>query len=133
MDKAVATALEAVADVGNAHGDELALSGHREAAAAQTAGPFDAGDCVRADASPEARAKLRPSFGIEDGTVTAGNASPPTDGAAALLLVDKEGLRTTGREPLARRGGGVGVAVPRIGVGQGLALVLERQGTQETP
>ncbi|MGW3561307.1 thiolase family protein, partial [Streptomyces sp. NPDC000963] len=38
----------------------------------------------------------------EGGTVTAGNSSPLNDGAAALLLVDEEGLRETGREPLAR-------------------------------
>jgi acetyl-CoA acyltransferase len=47
-------------------------------------------------------AKLKPSFRKTDGTVTAGNASPLNDGAAALLLVDEEGLRATGREPLAR-------------------------------
>ncbi len=47
-------------------------------------------------------AKLRPSFRPENGTVTAGNASPLNDGAAALLLVDEEGLKATGRQPLAR-------------------------------
>jgi acetyl-CoA acyltransferase len=49
-------------------------------------------------------AKLKPSFRTEDGTVTAGNASPLNDGAAALLLADEEGLKATGREPLARVG-----------------------------
>ncbi|MCX4766367.1 thiolase family protein [Streptomyces sp. NBC_01275] len=103
--------------------DEFALHSHRKAAAAQQAGLFDAelaplslprrkGDpvvfaadeCVRPDASLEAMAKLKPSFRTEaeGGTVTAGNASPLNDGAAALLLVDEEGLRATGREPLAR-------------------------------
>jgi acetyl-CoA acyltransferase len=47
-------------------------------------------------------AKLKPSFRKENGTVTPGNASPLNDGAAALLLVDEEGLKATGREPLAR-------------------------------
>jgi acetyl-CoA acyltransferase len=47
-------------------------------------------------------AKLKPSFRPSDGTVTPGNASPLNDGAAALLLVDEDGLRATGREPLAR-------------------------------
>lgn len=47
-------------------------------------------------------ARLKPSFRTENGTVTAGNASPLNDGAAALLLTDEEGLRATGREPLAR-------------------------------
>ncbi|MGN9757662.1 thiolase family protein [Streptomyces sp. SD31] len=101
--------------------DEFALASHQKAARAQQAGLFDAelapvpipqrkGDpvlfaadeSVRADASLAAMAKLKPSFRTLEGTVTAGNASPLNDGAAALLLVDEEGLRATGREPLAR-------------------------------
>ncbi|MFF9040656.1 thiolase family protein [Streptomyces sp. NPDC014892] len=101
--------------------DEFALSSHRKAAAARAAGAFDdeiapvalpqrkgdpvvfgADECVRADASLAAMAKLKPSFRPDGGTVTAGNASPLNDGAAALLLVDEEGLAATGREPLAR-------------------------------
>ncbi|MFD9194355.1 thiolase family protein [Streptomyces phaeochromogenes] len=101
--------------------DEYALGSHRKAARAQADGLFDAelapvpvpqrkGDplafgadeCVRASTSLDAMARLKPSFRTENGTVTAGNASPLNDGAAALLLVDEEGLRATGREPLAR-------------------------------
>ncbi|MFD0054583.1 thiolase family protein [Streptomyces sp. NPDC127168] len=101
--------------------DEYALASHHKAARAQADGLFDAelapvpverrkGDpvdfaadeCVRPTASLEAMAKLRPSFRKTDGTVTAGNASPLNDGAAALLLTDAEGLKATGREPLAR-------------------------------
>ncbi|MCX4987309.1 MULTISPECIES: thiolase family protein [unclassified Streptomyces] len=101
--------------------DEFALASHRKAARAREEGLFDAeiaplslpwrkGDqvvfgadeCVRADASLDAMARLKPSFRTEGGTVTAGNASPLNDGAAALLLVDAEGLEATGREPLAR-------------------------------
>ncbi|MGW7255504.1 thiolase family protein [Streptomyces sp. NPDC054834] len=76
---------------------------------------FDADECVRPDASLAAMAKLKPSFRQASearwgsprpeaggGTVTAGNASPLNDGAAALLLTDEEGLKATGREPLAR-------------------------------
>jgi acetyl-CoA acyltransferase len=76
---------------------------------------FAADESVRADASLAAMAKLKPSFRKASearwgsprpeaggGTVTAGNASPLNDGAAALLLVDEEGLKATGREPLAR-------------------------------
>ncbi|MFE5917432.1 thiolase family protein [Streptomyces sp. NPDC056468] len=76
---------------------------------------FGADECVRPDASLAAMAKLKPSFRTASeaswgsprpkaggGTVTAGNASPLNDGAAALLLVDEAGLRATGREPLAR-------------------------------
>ncbi|MGW7047613.1 thiolase family protein [Streptomyces avermitilis] len=101
--------------------DEFALRSHQKAAAAQAAGLLDAeiapvsvpqrkGDpvvfgtdeCVRPSASLDAMAGLKPSFRTENGTVTAGNASPLNDGAAALLLVDEEGLKATGREPLAR-------------------------------
>ncbi|MFF8097401.1 thiolase family protein [Streptomyces sp. NPDC016675] len=113
--------------------DEYALASHRKAARAQAAGLFDAelapvpvprrkgetvefaaDECVRPDASLEAMAKLRPSFRTADGTVTAGNASPLNDGAAALLLVDDDGLRATGREPLARiRATGVSATDPQ--------------------
>ncbi|MCI3270872.1 thiolase family protein [Streptomyces cylindrosporus] len=101
--------------------DEFALASHQKAARAQQQGLFDAelvpvsipqrkgepvvlaaDESVRADASLAAMAKLKPSFRKENGTVTAGNASPLNDGAAALLLVDEEGLKAVGREPLAR-------------------------------
>ncbi|MGW2706838.1 thiolase family protein [Streptomyces sp. NPDC001340] len=101
--------------------DEYALHSHQKAATAQQQGLFDAestpvpvpkrkGDpvdfaadeCVRPDASPAAMAKLKPSFRSQSGTVTAGNASPLSDGAAALLLTGEEGLKAIGREPLAR-------------------------------
>ncbi|MER5939194.1 acetyl-CoA C-acyltransferase [Streptomyces sp. NPDC001928] len=107
--------------IGREQQDEYALASHHKAAAAQQAGLFDAelapvsipqrkGDpvvlaadeSVRPDASLAAMARLKPSFRTENGTVTAGNASPLNDGAAALLLTDEEGLRATGREPLAR-------------------------------
>ncbi|MGW1916002.1 thiolase family protein [Streptomyces sp. NPDC002076] len=101
--------------------DEFALASHRKAAAAQEQGLFSAelapvpvpqrkgepvsfaaDECVRPDASLTAMAKLKPSFRTDTGSVTAGNASPLNDGAAALLLTDEEGLKATGREPLAR-------------------------------
>jgi acetyl-CoA acyltransferase len=101
--------------------DAFALASHHKAATAQHQGLFDAelvsvpvpqrkGDphlftadeSVRPDASLTAMAALKPSFRTDNGTVTAGNASPLNDGAAALLLADEEGLKATGREPLAR-------------------------------
>ncbi|MEU6200809.1 thiolase family protein [Streptomyces sp. NPDC047061] len=101
--------------------DEFALASHQKAAAAQDQGlfdaelapvsvpqrkgdpvPFAADECVRPDASLTAMARLKPSFRTEGGTVTAANASPLNDGAAALLLTDEEGLKAVGREPLAR-------------------------------
>ncbi|CAM5414524.1 thiolase family protein [Streptomyces chartreusis] len=115
---------ELIADkhkIGREQQDEYALASHHKAAKAQQTGLFDAelapvsipqrkGDpvvlaadeCVRPDASLSAMARLKPSFREENGTVTAGNASPLNDGAAALLLTDEEGLEATGREPLAR-------------------------------
>lgn len=115
---------ELIADkhkIGREQQDEYALASHLKAAKAQQAGLFDAelapvsipqrkgepvefaaDECVRPDASLSAMARLKPSFRKENGTVTAGNASPLNDGAAALLLTDEEGLEATGREPLAR-------------------------------
>ncbi|GHB23996.1 thiolase family protein [Streptomyces chryseus] len=93
--------------------DAFALASHQKAAKAWADGlydgevvPYDGVDltrdeCVREGSTPEALARLKPVF-RKDGSVTAGNASPLNDGAAALLLVDDEGLRATGREPLAR-------------------------------
>ncbi|MBB0244982.1 acetyl-CoA C-acyltransferase [Streptomyces alkaliphilus] len=59
-------------------------------------------ETIREGGTPEGMAKLEPAFRPEGGTVTAGNSSPLNDGAAALLLADEEGVRATGREPLAR-------------------------------
>jgi len=84
--------------------DRFALASHRKAAAAAREGRFaaeivpveiprkgqpplilDADESVRPDTSIEALAALRPAF-KDDGTVTAGNAPPVNDGAAALVL-----------------------------------------------
>ena len=93
--------------------DAFALRSHRQAAAAWDTGKYarevvpvdgidlDRDECIRPDASLEALARLRPAF-RPNGTVTAGNASPLNDGAAAVLLGDAEGARRAGRQPLAR-------------------------------
>ena len=94
--------------------DAFALASHRKAAAAWDAGRF-AGEvvavpggalatdeCVRRDTSLEALAGLRPVFREDGGTVTAGNASPLADGAAALLLAREDAVAGSGRRPLAR-------------------------------
>jgi len=88
--------------------DEVALASHRNAVAArdrlareivalagveQDTGP-------RPDTSLEKLATLTPAFGA-DGTITAGNASPVTDGASAVLLMSEARAREEGREPLA--------------------------------
>ncbi|QLH21650.1 thiolase family protein [Streptomyces sp. Rer75] len=97
--------------------DAFALASHEKAARAWKDGAYDAevlpypdtdllrDETIRDTTSMESLAKLKPAFRPQDtGTVTAGNSSPLNDGAAALLLVDDEGLEATGREPLARIG-----------------------------
>jgi acetyl-CoA acetyltransferase family protein len=94
--------------------DAFAVSSHEKAARAWKDGLY-AGEVVpvegvdlardetiRDNTSTESLAKLKTVFRKDGGTVTAGNASPLNDGAAALLIVDEEGLKATGREPLAR-------------------------------
>jgi acetyl-CoA C-acetyltransferase len=80
--------------------DELAVASHRHLAAAYESG-FEA-DLVtpylglardqnlRPDSSTEKLAKLRPVFGGENGTMTAGNSTPLSDGASAVLLASEE-------------------------------------------
>ncbi|MFI1466343.1 thiolase family protein [Streptomyces wuyuanensis] len=101
--------------IGRDEQDAFALASHRNAARAWSEGLYDGevvpvdgvdltrDECIRDSTSTEALAELRPVF-RKDGTVTAGNSSPLNDGAAALLLVDEDGLRATDREPLARIG-----------------------------
>lgn len=82
--------------------DEIALASHNNAVAAQDDGFFDdllisyAGanrDAFpRADTSMQALGKLGPAFDRENGTLTAGNSSPLTDGAAGVWLSTEDGL-----------------------------------------
>jgi len=88
--------------------DEIALASHRRAVHARSrlaaeiyplAGvERDTGP--REETSPEALAALDPAFDPE-GTLTAGNSSPVTDGASAVLLMSEERARSEGLEPLA--------------------------------
>jgi acetyl-CoA acetyltransferase family protein len=93
--------------------DEFALASHQKADAAWNAGRYDAevvelpgvplnrDEGIRSDTSLAALGALKPAF-RPDGTVTAGNASPLNDGAAALLIGDRAGAERAGRQPLAR-------------------------------
>ena len=108
--------------------DAFALESHRRAAAAQDAGKFadeivplavaleeldergrkarrevtfDKDEGVRRDTSEEGLAKLRPAFHAK-GTITAGNASQMSDGAAAVVVMSGERARELGLRPLAR-------------------------------
>src|SRR5437870_8107708 len=88
--------------------DEIALASHRNAVAARErlarevvpleGVEHDTGP--RSDTSLEKLTALKPAF-AEDGTITAGNASPVTDGASAVLLMSEERASAEGREPLA--------------------------------
>jgi acetyl-CoA acyltransferase len=62
---------------------------------------FARDELVRADTTAEGLAKLKPAFKT-NGTVTAGNASPYSDGAAAVLLMRRDRADALGLEPLAR-------------------------------
>jgi acetyl-CoA C-acetyltransferase len=61
---------------------------------------FDRDEGIRPDTTLEGLARLRPSF-TSDGTVTAGNASQISDGAAALTIASAEAAERLGLEPLA--------------------------------
>jgi len=97
--------------------DEVAFQSHRRAAAAWDAGRFDdevmhlavppryqavsaRDNIVRGDTTLEALAQLRPVFDRRYGTITAGNASPLTDGAAAVIVMAEEKARALGLTPL---------------------------------
>ena len=107
-------------NVGRAAQDEYAFNSHRKAAEAEASGRFKSeilpvpipqkkGDpivvardeSVRADTSVAALASLKPAF-KKDGTVTAGNAPPVNDGAAALVVMSAARAAQLGRTPLAR-------------------------------
>ncbi len=85
----------------------------------------------RPDTTLEVLAKLKPVFS-EDGTVTAGNSSGITDGAASLVLMSESRTKTEGREPLARvvaaASAGVDPAYMGIGVVPAVRKVLEKTG-----
>ncbi|MDX2005256.1 MAG: thiolase family protein [Meiothermus sp.] len=121
---------ERVADrwgVSRADQDAWALGSHQKALKAQAEGGFDGqivpipvkkvswkgskrtveeshfakDELPRANTSADGLAKLRPAF-KEGGTVTAGNASPYSDGAAALLMMSADKAAELGLKPIAR-------------------------------
>ena len=79
---------------------------------------FEVDEGPRADTTIEALAKLKPAFDAK-GTVTAGNASQMSDGAAAAVVVSEKALKALGVEPLARFLGFAvaGVAPEIMGIG----------------
>jgi acetyl-CoA acyltransferase len=79
---------------------------------------FDTDEGPRRDTSLEALSKLKPAFHVS-GTVTAGNSSQMSDGAAALLVTSAVFAKEHGLQPLARFAGfaTAGVAPERFGIG----------------
>jgi acetyl-CoA acyltransferase len=97
--------------------DKFALQSHLRASAATESGRFkdevmtvvvppsydnvvESDNLIRADATLEGMAKLKPVFDRKYGTITAGNASPLTDGAAAVLLMSEEKAKALGLKPI---------------------------------
>lgn len=107
--------------------DEFALTSHQKAAAAWDAGafgdeivpvpvrvdtrrgtqissvtlPFGHDELIRRDTSLESLARLKPAF-LQGGSVTPGNSSPISDGAAALVLLSEQKANELGVQPLGR-------------------------------
>jgi len=98
--------------------DQFALRSHRLAAAGTQDGRLTAeimpyyvppryadialsDNGIRSDSTPEQLAALKPVFDRKYGTVTAGNSSPLTDGAAAVILMSEERARALGYTPIA--------------------------------
>jgi acetyl-CoA acyltransferase len=130
--------------------DEFAFGSHQKAASAWKAGKFERevvrfeargldgrpvtlqqDECVRADTTLEKLSELKPAF-LEGGTVTAGNSSPITDGAAFMLVMEEGLAKSLGLKARARIIGGAvaGVEPERMGIGPVPAVkkVLDRFG-----
>jgi acetyl-CoA acyltransferase len=86
---------------------------------------FSQDEGVRPDTNVQSLAKLRPAFSVT-GSVTAGNASQTSDGAAALMIMDREKAESLGLKPLAKfRSFAVGGVPPEImGVGPVVAVPM---------
>jgi acetyl-CoA acyltransferase len=129
--------------------DQFALRSHQNALRAQAEGKFDdeivpvdveatvmdngkprhlkstfkKDEGPRADTSLEALAKLKPVFQVE-GTVTAGNSSQTSDGAAAAIVMSEKKARQLGLKPMARFAGFAVAGVPPeiMGIGPVVAI-----------
>jgi acetyl-CoA C-acetyltransferase len=129
--------------------DAFALQSQQKAAAAREAGRFareifavtipgkkgdtlfDSDEYIKADASAEGLAKLKPAF-KKDGTVTAGNASGINDGAAAMVLASESAAKA--HRPIARILGfaqaGVDPAVMGLGPVPAIQKLLAKTGVK---
>lgn len=143
-------------DVSREDMDQFAYNSHMKAAKAQEDGFFDQeivplevttktldgtstvtfqkDELVRADTTLEALAKLRPAFS-PDGSVTAGNSSPLSDGAAAVVVMSSEKAEEYGVQPWMRFVGyavaGVDPEIMGIAPIKAVPKVLERYGIKQ--
>ena len=112
--------------------DELAAASHRNLAAAYERGwqddlltPYlglERDENLRPDSSVEKLAKLKPVFGGESGTMTAGNSTPLSDGAALVLLASEEWAEERGLPVLAYLTHAQTAAVNYVNGGEGLLM-----------
>jgi acetyl-CoA C-acetyltransferase len=137
--------------ISRAEQDAFALASQRKGSAAVAAGlfreeiapvavpegkgkpplPFETDETPRADSTAESLARLSPAF-KKDGTVTAGNSCPLSDGAAAVVVMAESVVRETGAVPwgrlVAHAVTGVDPRVMGIGPAPACRLALERAG-----
>ncbi|MDO5634584.1 MAG: acetyl-CoA C-acetyltransferase [Micrococcus sp.] len=133
--------------------DELAAASHQRAAAAQSEGIFEgeiapveipqrkgdpvvvsADEGVRADTTAESLGALRPAF-AQDGTITAGNASPLSDGAAAVVVTSRSYAEEHGLQIVATLGAPGQTAGPKDSQlhhqpSDAISAALKKQGWQ---
>jgi acetyl-CoA C-acetyltransferase len=98
--------------ISRAEQDQVALASHMNGAKAYDAGfyndlvvPFHGlkkDGTLRGDTSLEKLTKLKPAFDFKTGTLTAGNSSPLTDGAACVLIGNEVGASKVGLKPMAK-------------------------------
>ncbi len=147
--------------IGRQEQDEFASASHRKAAAAIAEGRFkdeiipvevdtaalaggklhrqtetvDTDEGVRGDTTAETLARLNPAFKL-GGTVTAGNASQMTDGAAAALVVSEDFLKELGKDPVARflafAVRGVPPEIMGIGPVEAVPVALKQAGLKQS-
>jgi acetyl-CoA C-acetyltransferase len=122
--------------IGRTEQDELAAASHRKLAAAYEDGFLD--DLVtpylglerdqnlRPDSTPEKLAKLKPVFGGPDGTMTAGNSTPLSDGASAVLLASEAWAAERGLPVLAYLTDAQTAAVDYVHAREGLLMAPTR-------
>jgi acetyl-CoA C-acetyltransferase len=134
--------------VGREEQDELAVASHRKLAAAYERGfmedlvtPYiglERDQNLRPDSSTEKLAKLGPVFGGEQGTMTAANSTPLSDGASAVLLASEAWAKQRGLPVLAYFVDGQTAAIDHVHKREGLLMapayampaMLDRNGLE---